>query len=124
MFSNALATFVSILDLMEQSLPSLQFSESSLEGGAAALDEVLQQVDLALSDKENWSTGEETKEFLPESAGKTVLAMVGREAKTHSRPARMTRDGKGLPVSHPPGRSTATKSKVQVKKPRNYNIKD
>lgn len=107
-------------------MPSLQFSESSLDGGAAALEELLEQVDQALaSDKDSWTT-EEAHETGP--SGKRLLEMVGKEVKTHTRPARQvgTRSHSGR-LGRAEKAQTAVRpaitSKTRVRKPRNYNIK-
>lgn len=147
LYSHKCLCDLGVSGLLDQSLPSLQFSESSLEGGAAALEQVLQLVDKTMggelsSDERGarHSTPQHHDKYLP-------LELVGKEMKTHVRQLGQGRlhAGQRSNPSQSAGdvgvkslqrtRSGQTASQVKpvhsksaasknTRKPRNYNIKD
>lgn len=141
----------------DQSLPSLQFSESSLDGRAAALEHVLEMVDKTLGGE--WSSEDanerDTRHSTPEPLDRGApLELVGREVKTHIRQFRPTkldplgqRKNKSQSAGNVEGRtlqrtksghaftgtaasqlkpsSSVSKTRGRnIRKPRNYNVKD
>ena len=128
----------------DQSLPSLQFSESSLEGGAAALEQVLEMVDKTLV--EEWSSEDSNKKgtrySTPEPWDRGLpMELVGREMKKHIRHLGQIRMNPGQKINRTQSAgnvevkslqrskagctiSTSARRNSRTRKPRNYNIKD